>query len=157
MKVQKYFTKWKLLFMWELLCLYTQNYGYLSLYYLYRLPSNRLHVFCQHFILLTPSKLIKWYTWQQSNRNVVAKMMENSRCACPTPDNPDDMHLGRCAKRTEIPILHSNRMFQARPPDYPVSMLSSRLELQRRFYKNLWGGWVTSPTLKQLATQHNVN
>jgi len=73
------------------------------------------------------------------NRNVVAKMMENSRCACPTPDNPDDMHLGRCAKRTEIPILHSNRMFQARPPDYPASMLSSRSPIS--FHKH----WEISP------------
>ena len=49
------------------------------------------------------------------------------------------MHLGRCAKKEEIPILHSNRMFQARPPDYPASMLSSRLPIS--FHKH----WEISP------------
>lgn len=51
---------------------------------------------------------------------------EIASCACPAPDTPDDMHLGRCAKYANIPLLHSGRMFQARPPDYPSSMLAYR-------------------------------
>jgi len=47
-------------------------------------------------------------------------------CSCPKPDTPDDMHLGRCATGAGIPMLHSGRMFQARPPDYPSSMLAYR-------------------------------
>jgi len=49
-----------------------------------------------------------------------------SSCDCPSADTPDDMHLGMCARRSEIPVLHSGRMFQARPPDYPSSLLAYR-------------------------------
>lgn len=47
-------------------------------------------------------------------------------CSCPMEDSPDDMHLGMCARRAGVPVLHSSRMFQARPPDYPSSILSYR-------------------------------
>ena len=30
-------------------------------------------------------------------------------CSCPSPDTPDDMHLGRCAKHAGVPLLHSGR------------------------------------------------
>eukprot|EP00090_Calanus_glacialis_P021613 TRINITY_DN3334_c0_g1_i1.p1 TRINITY_DN3334_c0_g1~~TRINITY_DN3334_c0_g1_i1.p1 ORF type:complete len:487 (-),score=162.14 TRINITY_DN3334_c0_g1_i1:112-1572(-) len=50
----------------------------------------------------------------------------DSSCSCPKPDTPDDMHLGRCARQAAVPLLHSGRMFQARPPDYPSAMLSYR-------------------------------
>ena len=33
-------------------------------------------------------------------------------CSCPAPDTPDDMLLGRCARRLKLPVLHSGRMFQ---------------------------------------------
>ena len=33
-------------------------------------------------------------------------------CACPAPETPDDMQLGRCARRLGLPVLHSGRMFQ---------------------------------------------
>jgi len=47
-------------------------------------------------------------------------------CPCPSEDSPDDMHLGMCARRLGIPVLHSGRMFQARPPDYPKAFLAFR-------------------------------
>jgi len=48
-------------------------------------------------------------------------------CACPAADTPEDMYIfGACAKRAGIQITHSNRMFQARPPDYPSAMVSYR-------------------------------
>lgn len=47
-------------------------------------------------------------------------------CSCPSPDTPDDMHLGMCARRAKVHLLHSGRMFQARPPDYPSSLLAYR-------------------------------
>ena len=47
-------------------------------------------------------------------------------CPCPSEDTPDDMHLGMCARRLGIPVLHSGRMFQARPPDYPKALLAFR-------------------------------
>ena len=59
-------------------------------------------------------------------RQAVSHLLtSSSRCRCPSPDTPDDMHLGRCAMTAEVNILHSPRMFQARPPDYPPSLLST--------------------------------
>jgi len=49
-----------------------------------------------------------------------------STCDCPSENTPDDMHLGMCARRAGMPVLHSGRMFQARPPDYPSSLLAYR-------------------------------
>lgn len=49
-----------------------------------------------------------------------------SSCPCPSEDTPDDMHLGMCAKRLGINVIHSGRMFQARPTDYPSSLVSYR-------------------------------
>jgi len=57
------------------------------------------------------------------NRAAVEKL---ATCSCSKPDTPDDMHLGRCAVRAGVNILHSGRMFQARPPDYPASLLAHR-------------------------------
>ena len=74
------------------------------------------------------------------NRPAVTQLMAGDQvCSCPAPDTPDDMHLGRCASRAEIPVLHTNRMFQARPPDYPASILSSRVPVS--FHKH----WEISP------------
>jgi len=61
------------------------------------------------------------------NRAAVEQLLSlPTSCSCPQPDTPDDMHLGRCARHAEVPLLHSGRMFQARPPDYPSSMLAYR-------------------------------
>jgi len=49
-----------------------------------------------------------------------------ARCPCPQASTPDDMHLGMCARRADMPTVHSNRMFQARPPDYPQSLIAYR-------------------------------
>lgn len=61
------------------------------------------------------------------NRLGVERLLElPGGCGCPRPDTPDDMHLGMCARRAKVDLIHSGRMFQARPPDYPSSMLSYR-------------------------------
>jgi len=49
-----------------------------------------------------------------------------AKCACPQASTPDDMHLGLCARRQGVRVLHSARMFQARPPDYSSSLLAYR-------------------------------
>jgi len=64
-----------------------------------------------------------------ANRPAVAKLvgLADNGCACPAPDTPEDMHIfGVCAKKADIPITHSPRMFQARPPDYPSAQISYR-------------------------------
>jgi len=57
------------------------------------------------------------------NREAVSLL---SSCSCPENNTPDDMHLGMCARKAGVPILHSGRMFQARPTDYPSSLVSYR-------------------------------
>ena len=58
-------------------------------------------------------------------RPAVSALLKSGVCRCPSPTTPDDMHLGRCAMAAGLNILHSPRMFQARPPDYPQSLLSA--------------------------------
>ena len=69
------------------------------------------------------------------NRDAVVKLLAPPEPAsCITPDTADDMHLGMWATRKQVPILHSDRMFQARPPDYPESIFISRVLVS--FYKH---------------------
>jgi len=61
------------------------------------------------------------------NRAGVSSLLSSpGSCLCPSEDTPDDMHLGMCARKAGVPLLHSGRMFQARPPDYPSALLSYR-------------------------------
>ena len=54
----------------------------------------------------------------------VEKLLEkSSHCSCPRPDTPDDMHLGACMTNLGQSIVHSSRFHQARPDDYPESLL----------------------------------
>ena len=50
------------------------------------------------------------------NREGVSRLLapgpDSAPCACPAPETPDDMQLGRCARRLGLPVLHSGRMFQ---------------------------------------------
>ncbi|VDK17693.1 unnamed protein product [Anisakis simplex] len=39
-------------------------------------------------------------------------------CRCPSLDSPDDMIIGMCARRLQIPIIHSAAFHQARSIDY---------------------------------------
>ena len=57
-------------------------------------------------------------------RPAVSALLQPGGCRCPSPNTPDDMQLGRCATTAGVNILHSPRMFQARPPDYPASLIS---------------------------------
>uniref|UniRef100_A0A914W5A9 Beta-1,3-glucosyltransferase n=1 Tax=Plectus sambesii TaxID=2011161 RepID=A0A914W5A9_9BILA len=45
-------------------------------------------------------------------------------CQCPSNDAPDDMIIGMCARRQEIPVLHSAAFHQARPDDYAEDYLN---------------------------------
>jgi len=61
------------------------------------------------------------------SREAVEKLLGSpGGCGCPEPDTPDDMHLGICAARAGLVLTHSNRFHQARPDDYPRSVLSYR-------------------------------
>jgi len=60
-------------------------------------------------------------------------------CPCPRADWPDDMHLGSCANKAGLRLTHSNRFHQARPEDYPYSVLKHRKPIS--FHKH----WEINP------------
>lgn len=51
----------------------------------------------------------------------VRKITES--CSCPSPDSPDDMIIASCLKQLEIEPIHSTLFHQARPKDYPPTVL----------------------------------
>jgi UDP-glucose:O-linked fucose beta-1,3-glucosyltransferase len=70
---------------------------------------------------------------------LVSKMMSSGHCNCPTPDTPDDMHLGACMSHLGVSVTHSARFHQARPEDYHDKLL--RLQDPVSFHKF----WNTDP------------
>ncbi|KAG1714676.1 Beta-1,3-glucosyltransferase [Nymphon striatum] len=69
----------------------------------------------------------------------VKKLIENDECKCPNNDSPDDMILGMCLKRLNLPVTHSAAFHQARPNDYSHEYLASHLPLS--FHKH----WLIDP------------
>ncbi|XP_029957220.1 beta-1,3-glucosyltransferase [Salarias fasciatus] len=59
------------------------------------------------------------------SRAAVSRLLSSS-CSCYSDDAPDDMVLGRCFTSLRIPVTHSPLFHQARPGDYPASLLSLR-------------------------------
>jgi UDP-glucose:O-linked fucose beta-1,3-glucosyltransferase len=60
-------------------------------------------------------------------RPAVSNILQSgAACHCQSASAPDDMHLGRCSMAAGVKILHSPRMFQARPTDYPAAQISNR-------------------------------
>ncbi|CAF2053737.1 unnamed protein product [Rotaria magnacalcarata] len=55
------------------------------------------------------------------NRQAVQQIISN--CACPSPDTPDDMFLGLCLKRINIPLTHIPELHQAQPDAYSKDWL----------------------------------
>ncbi|XP_055916522.1 beta-1,3-glucosyltransferase [Eupeodes corollae] len=45
-------------------------------------------------------------------------------CTCPTISSPDDMILGSCLHGLNVRAIHSSRFHQARPMDYPATLLT---------------------------------
>ncbi|XP_056141306.1 beta-1,3-glucosyltransferase [Lampris incognitus] len=57
---------------------------------------------------------------------VAVSRLISSGCSCYSDDAPDDMTLGICLTSLGIPITHSPLFHQARPEDYPKSLLSTQ-------------------------------
>lgn len=51
----------------------------------------------------------------------VKKIVES--CSCPSPSSPDDMIIASCLKQFGIEPIHSTLFHQARPKDYPPTVL----------------------------------
>ncbi|XP_052223352.1 beta-1,3-glucosyltransferase-like [Dreissena polymorpha] len=56
------------------------------------------------------------------------------QCTCPQNDSPDDMILGMCLRRLNIPITHVPYLHQARPDDYSDGFLSRHIPVS--FHKH---------------------
>lgn len=63
---------------------------------------------------------------------VVQRLVDE--CRCPGNDSPDDMILGMCLKRMEIPITHVPYIHQARPADYSAGYLGRQIPIS--FHKH---------------------
>ncbi|XP_034539866.1 beta-1,3-glucosyltransferase [Notolabrus celidotus] len=57
---------------------------------------------------------------------VAVSRLVSSSCGCFSDDAPDDMVLGRCLTSLGVPITHSPLFHQARPDDYPETLISSQ-------------------------------
>jgi UDP-glucose:O-linked fucose beta-1,3-glucosyltransferase len=55
------------------------------------------------------------------NRQAVEQIISN--CECPSSDTPDDMFIGLCLKRINIPIIHIPELHQAQPNAYSSDWL----------------------------------
>jgi UDP-glucose:O-linked fucose beta-1,3-glucosyltransferase len=56
------------------------------------------------------------------NRQAVKEIV--AHCECPSADTPDDMFLGMCLKRIEIPLTHIPELHQAQPNAYSKDWLA---------------------------------
>uniref|UniRef100_T1J2N0 Fringe-like glycosyltransferase domain-containing protein n=1 Tax=Strigamia maritima TaxID=126957 RepID=T1J2N0_STRMM len=66
-------------------------------------------------------------------------IIESEMCICPSIDTPDDMFLGICLKKLEVPIVHSPLFHQARPMDYADGYLMHQEPIS--FHKH----WMVDP------------
>ncbi|XP_022052751.2 beta-1,3-glucosyltransferase isoform X1 [Acanthochromis polyacanthus] len=57
------------------------------------------------------------------SRTAVSRLL-SSGCSCYSDDAPDDMVIGRCFTSLGVPITHSPLFHQARPDDYPETLIS---------------------------------
>ncbi|XP_054715327.1 beta-1,3-glucosyltransferase-like [Uloborus diversus] len=60
-------------------------------------------------------------------------------CYCPSIDSPDDMIIGMCLKKLNIPVTHSHLFHQARPTDYSFDLLKPFKQIS--FHKH----WMIDP------------
>ncbi|RZF37804.1 hypothetical protein LSTR_LSTR007166 [Laodelphax striatellus] len=60
-------------------------------------------------------------------------------CACQGDDSPDDMFLGLCMAKLNIPLVHSPSFHQARPNDYAMNYLAIQSPVS--FHKH----WMIDP------------
>jgi UDP-glucose:O-linked fucose beta-1,3-glucosyltransferase len=56
------------------------------------------------------------------NLKTVRRIVES--CTCPSPSSPDDMIIASCLRQFDIEPIHSSLFHQARPRDYPRSVLN---------------------------------
>jgi len=73
------------------------------------------------------------------SRAAVELLALPGRCRCPQADTPDDMWLGACAENLHIDIVHFPGFHQARPDDYPATLLDSQFSVS--FHKH----WMIDP------------
>ncbi|CAD5232162.1 unnamed protein product [Bursaphelenchus xylophilus] len=58
-------------------------------------------------------------------------------CECPQVDSPDDMVIGACARRLNIPILHSPAFHQAQREDYDPSYINKIPPISFHKFENI--------------------
>jgi len=69
------------------------------------------------------------------NRQAVQQILLN--CQCPSPDTPDDMFLGICLKRMNIPLIHIQELHQAQPNAYSKDWLQHQKPISFHKFENI--------------------
>ena len=64
----------------------------------------------------------------------VRQLLKDNNCPCGTPNSPDDMHIGMCLKRLNIPATHSPLFHQV-----CVLILLSHLPYSSLAFPIIWG------------------
>jgi UDP-glucose:O-linked fucose beta-1,3-glucosyltransferase len=69
------------------------------------------------------------------NRQAVQQIISN--CQCPLPDTPDDMFLGLCLKRINIPLIHIQELHQAQPNAYSKDWLGHQKSISFHKFQDI--------------------
>ncbi len=69
------------------------------------------------------------------NRQAVQQIISN--CECPLPDTPDDMFLGLCLKRINIPLIHIQELHQAQPNAYSKDWLAHQKSISFHKFQDI--------------------
>ncbi|KAF4525013.1 hypothetical protein B566_EDAN012120 [Ephemera danica] len=96
------------------------------------------------------------------SRDAVLRLAAPGACDCPAPTAPDDMFMGLCLARLDIPIIHSPFFHQARPVDYAPEYLSAQHPVS--FHKHwmidpikVYKKWFEEADQQHLSTHANVH
>ncbi|MCL4120908.1 UNVERIFIED_CONTAM: hypothetical protein GTU68_029619 [Idotea baltica] len=85
------------------------------------------------------------------SKRTVSLLSKEGACDCPSSETPDDMYLGACLQRQQVPIIHSRRFHQARPDDYAPSLLKDTSPISFHKYwmldpRQVYSRWLVDPT-----------
>lgn len=69
------------------------------------------------------------------NRKAVQEIFSN--CQCPSSDTPDDMFIGLCMNRLNIPLIHIQELHQAQPNAYSNDWLSHQKPISFHKFENI--------------------
>ncbi|XP_072047911.1 beta-1,3-glucosyltransferase-like [Amphiura filiformis] len=95
------------------------------------------------------------------SRAAVNKLLD-SGCSCGKDEDPDDMIIGMCTKRYNIPVTHSPLFHQARPDDYSEGFLQHQTPVSFHKHWNndpiqVYQDWFMKDDMQLFATKEQAD